>query len=163
MLSQASSYDRVAGYFSSSTLSIAAAGVSRFIAAGGTMRLIVGADLQPHDVEAIISGEPLGHRLAAQMLADPLVGADLVSTRRLEVLAWLVAHDRLHIRVGVQLDNDGHPLPRAQTKRYFHSKYGVFSDLDGNRVAFIGSDNESAGGWRDNHETFSVFPSWIEQ
>src|SRR5262249_50384198 len=25
------------------------------------------------------------------------------------------------------------------------------------------SDNESAGGWRDNHETFSVFPSWIEQ
>ena len=27
-------------------------------------------------------------------------------------------------------------------------------------VAFIGSDNESASGWRDNHETFSVYRSW---
>ena len=37
----------------------------------------------------------------------------------------MVAHDRLHIRVGVPLDDSGNPLPRAQTKRYFHSKYGI--------------------------------------
>ena len=159
-LSHASRYDRVAGYFSSSTLAIAAAGVSRFIAGGGTMRLIVGADLQPHDVAAITAGQPLEQRVAQQMLADPLVGQDLVERRRLEVLAWLVAEGRLQIRVGVPLDYEGQPLPRAQTKQYFHSKYGVFYDSFGDRIAFIGSDNESAGGWRDNHETFSAFPSW---
>ena len=29
-----------------------------------------------------------------------------------------------------------------------------YADRDGNRLAFLGSDNESATGWRDNHETF---------
>jgi hypothetical protein len=49
-------YDRAAGYFSSSMLAVAAAGVVRLIANGGTMRLMCGADLSEDDIAAIRQG-----------------------------------------------------------------------------------------------------------
>src|SRR5215469_13872238 len=61
-------YDRAAGYFSSTMLAVAAAGVVRLIANGGQMRLLCGADLSEDDVEAIRRGheqleEVVGRRL----------------------------------------------------------------------------------------------------
>ena len=44
------SYDRVAGYFRSSSLAAASQGFSAFVGREGRMRLIVGADLDPQDV-----------------------------------------------------------------------------------------------------------------
>ena len=44
-LKQAVRYDRVTGYYRSSSLVVAAAGVSRFVANGGTMRIIAGTEL----------------------------------------------------------------------------------------------------------------------
>jgi len=49
-------YDRSTGYFSSSALAIAAAGVARFIRNGGKMRLLCGAQLSRDDVAAIKNG-----------------------------------------------------------------------------------------------------------
>jgi hypothetical protein len=43
-------YDRAAGYFSSTMLAVAAAGVTKLILNGGKMRLLCGADLSEHDV-----------------------------------------------------------------------------------------------------------------
>ena len=45
-------YDRVAGYFRSTSFAAASQGFSVFTAAGGKMRLIVGADLNKDDVNA---------------------------------------------------------------------------------------------------------------
>jgi hypothetical protein len=50
-------YDRVAGYFRSSSLAVASQGFSAFSTACGRVRMIVGADLDPHDVEAILKGD----------------------------------------------------------------------------------------------------------
>ena len=50
-LSRSVRYDRAAGYFSSSALAIAAAGVARLIENNGTMRFLVGASLNSDDVE----------------------------------------------------------------------------------------------------------------
>src|SRR5437660_11196146 len=55
-LSASVRYDRAAGYFSSSMLAVAAAGVVRLIANGGSMRLLCGADLSEGDVAAIKHG-----------------------------------------------------------------------------------------------------------
>ncbi|MFH1931512.1 MAG: hypothetical protein ABIN18_08000 [Pseudomonadota bacterium] len=46
-------YDRSAGFFSSSALAVAAAGVAHLIKNDVTMRLLVGADLNYQDVAAI--------------------------------------------------------------------------------------------------------------
>src|SRR5205809_5093518 len=49
-------YDRAAGYFSSSMLAVAAAGVVQLIAIGGQMGVLGGGDLSEEDVEAIRQG-----------------------------------------------------------------------------------------------------------
>lgn len=158
---EAVSYDRVTGYFRSSSLKLMAAGLSHFIARGGTMRLIAGADLADEDVRAIEEGEPLSDVLARRLLADPLEGVDILTEHRLQTLAWLVREGRLHIKVGVPVDHLGRPLRRDETDRYFHSKYGVFTDETGDSVAFEGSNNETAFGLAANHEGFNAFASWI--
>jgi hypothetical protein len=47
--------DRVAGYFRSSSLAAASRGFSAFVGRRGTM-LIVGADLEPQDMRALLRG-----------------------------------------------------------------------------------------------------------
>ena len=160
VLNQALSYDRVTGYFKPSSLASVARGLARFVGHGGTMRLIAGAELDDLDVQALEDGESLSDVVARRLLADPIEGADIIAERRLETLAWLVREGRLEIRIGVPTDHLGRPLRPDQTLRYFHAKYGVFTDEDGNRIAFDGSNNETAAGYVCNYEVFSVFPSW---
>ena len=55
LLSRAVTYDRAVGYWSAAELQYAAQGTAHFLANGGKMRLIVGAQLAQRDVDA-------GHR-----------------------------------------------------------------------------------------------------
>jgi hypothetical protein len=59
-LSLSVQYDRVAGYFRSSSLAEASQGFSAFTEAGGKIRMIVGADLDLADVTAILEGDEKG-------------------------------------------------------------------------------------------------------
>ncbi|MDE0496289.1 MAG: SNF2-related protein [Acidimicrobiaceae bacterium] len=163
VLERACAYDRVAGYFSSSAFVSAAAGLARFINNSGTIRLLVGAQLSEADRDALMGQASLGDVLARSLSADVdrAFSRDEVADRRLGVIAWLVQQGRLQIRVGVPCDSDGVPLAGAEAgQRYFHAKFGVLADDAGNRVAFTGSINESASGWQQNFESFSVYRSW---
>ena len=53
VLSQAKIYYRISGYFDSSSLSIAAKGLSKFIKNNGKMKLLCSAKLYPQDLEII--------------------------------------------------------------------------------------------------------------
>ncbi len=163
VLQRATSYDRVAGYFSSSSFVSAAAGLARFIANDGTIRLLVGTQLSEADRDALLGRAELADVLAGSLdsAVDHALSAGEVARQRLEVIAWLVRERRLQIRVGVPCDADGVPLAGAEAgQRYFHAKFGVLADGAGNRVAFSGSINESASGWQHNFESFSVYRSW---
>lgn len=161
LLSRAVTYDRAVGYWSASELQYAAQGTAHFLANGGKMRLIVGAQLAQRDVETVIEGEPLDDVVAERLLADPdLAGTRIVQSEHLSVLAWMVATNRLEIRVGIPRGEDGELLTHLQSGRYFHTKYGIFADRYGNRVAFNGSNNSSVTAWARNHETFDAYPSW---
>ena len=61
LLSRAVTYDRAVGYWSASELQYAAQGTAHFLANGGKMRLIVGAQLAQRDVDAVIEGLSLIH------------------------------------------------------------------------------------------------------
>ena len=52
-LSRARYYDRSVGYFRASSLSVAARGLSRFIAGGGEARFLIGAEVGEDDREAL--------------------------------------------------------------------------------------------------------------
>lgn len=161
LLSRAVKYDRAVGYWSATELQFAAQGTAHFLANGGRMRLIVGAQLVQQDVDAVMAGKPLDDVVAARLLADPdIVGANIVASEHLSVLAWMVANHRLEIRVGIPTDEAGRLLAQQQSGRYFHTKYGIFTDHHRNRVAFNGSNNASVTAWVKNHETFDAFWSW---
>lgn len=162
-LSRALRYDRIAGFFSSYALAVAAQGVARLVARGGRMRLLVGAQLSPEDVEAVLRGASLGELLSEKflgLLENPQALADALLRERLRVLAWLVAQGRLEVRVVVE----GDPYTRQPLASggYFHAKGGILWDEQGDGVAFAGSINETATAWRYNYETFHVFCSWRE-
>jgi superfamily II DNA or RNA helicase len=161
LLKRAVTYERAVGYWSAAELQFAAQGTAHFIANGGRMRLIVGAQLDQRDVEAVMAGRPIDAVVAARLLADPdLEGTRIIENEHLSVLAWMVATDRLELRVGIPKGEDGRLLTFHESGRYFHTKYGVLSDRYGNQVAFNGSNNASVSSWLRNHETFDVFPSW---
>ena len=153
-------YDRAAGFFTSSALAVAAAGVAGLIHNGGRMRLLVGARLDEDDVAAIERGHDLAEQITPHFLAQLAEPEDLLLRRRLEALAWMVAADTLEIRVVLPIGPDGRPLPGDQAMDYYHAKEGIFTDIAGNQLAFSGSVNESAAGWQHNYEQFSVYKSW---
>ncbi len=159
-------YDRMAGFFASSALAVAAAGVAHLIANGGQMRLLVGAQLSPDDVEAIRQGHDLRDVVATSLnraLPDPETLADRLMRDRLAALAWMVAAGSLDIRVVLPKGTDGLPVPAPESHEYFHPKVGVFTDAQGNQVAFSGSINESETAWQHNYEQFFVFRAWTEE
>lgn len=150
-------YDRSTGFFSSSALAVAAAGVAGLIANGGTMRLLVGAQLSEEDVAAITQGASLDEIVADRLVAALEGEVEDLLRRRLEILAWMVANGTLEIKVVVQKDELGLPVAGGD---YYHPKTGIFTDAEGNQMAFVGSINESMQAWMRNYERFSVYFSW---
>jgi len=163
-LAASTRYDRVVGYWRASTLAVAGSGLIRFIRNGGRMRIIAGAELSDADYATLEHGRPLDDVLSEVLLGgSEEEAADAITRDYLDVLAWMLREDRLEIRIGVARASDGTYLKPSQAGRLFHTKYGLLYETDapdGDAVAFIGSDNESARGWVDNHETFQVYRSW---
>lgn len=168
-LAASCSYDRMAGYYSSSVLRITSAGLVRFLANaqqhGGRMRLIVGAQLTEDDVAAVREGSLHRDEVIADAARRAPITLDghVVGDEYLKLLGWMVAEGLLEVKVGIPVDGSGMPMPPQQAQGYFHSKYGILTDALGDRVAFLGSENETAAGWLYNHETFTVAKSWLEQ
>jgi hypothetical protein len=157
-LRRAVRYDRVAGYFRSSSLAAASQGFSAFVGRQGSMRLIVGADLEPQDVQAILAGteERLVTALNAA-LAHPEAWPEAV-TRGVTLLAWMVAHGYLDVRVAFRVHaRTGKPLPvDSRDDGYVHMKWAIFADAYGHRLYVSGSLNESRTALILNAENIDV-------
>jgi Helicase conserved C-terminal domain/SNF2-related domain len=162
VLGRAVSFSRTVGYFSSSLLEAAAAGMSRFVYNGGTARLLIGAQVYAHDVDAV-TGKIKVDAGFGERLASELVPADEFAQRRLEVLAWLHKEGRLEIRVAVAIDELGTTIvaqPGDPPAPYWHEKVGFFYDKYGEGVSFTGSINDSRQALERNKEHVTVFAAW---
>lgn len=157
MLECAVRYDRLTGYFSASALALAARGIEGLVRNGGRMRMVVGCTLDPPEIEAIQRGEELREQVGRHLTAIPLTPGDSGMAAALELLAWMVAQERLEVRVGVPCDDQRRPVPG---EGLFHEKSGIVEDKTGDKVAFNGSLNETAAGWTRNWESLNVFTSW---
>ena len=98
-LKRAEKYDRVAGYFRSTSLAAASEGYTAFLENQGTMRLIVGADMALADVEAILSGDRARlDKALLRELDDSEVCPENVKAG-VSLLAFMVASGRLEVKV----------------------------------------------------------------
>ena len=158
-LEDAVRYDRLTGYFRASALALAARGIEGLVRNRGHMRLLVGWTLDKPEIEAIEAGESLREQLEKRLSTDALAPPDAESEGALELLSWMVAQGYLDVKVAIPCDENRKPV--ADTA-IFHEKTGIIEDRAGNRIAWTGSLNETAGGWERNWESISVFRSWME-
>jgi len=156
-------YDRLAGFFSSGSLAIAARGIVGLVANGGVIRLVVSPRLSREDVAAIAdSNDRRDAYLERRMIAELDALEDEFVRDHVFALAWMVANSRLDIKAAIAYDDDGYPLSQEDVEQagLFHQKVGILTDAEGHIVTFSGSVNETAAGWLRNIEEFKVFRSW---
>jgi superfamily II DNA or RNA helicase len=157
-LSHSSTYDRVAGYFSSSVIATAARGLSKFVARGGKMRLLTSKDLTEIDystLDAYLSGD-VDSDLISEIGWAIDRGTPEAFRNHLAAMCWMLREGVLEIRIVVSVNQD-------TSFERFHSKFGLFQDEFGNTVAFSGSINETTSAWTRNYENFDVFQSWVPE
>lgn len=155
-LSQAVLYRRAAGYFTSSGLGLAARGIASLVSRQGKMRLVASPHLDPDDVAALRSATDQQAAVLRGIVARSMTEIeDAILKDRLNALAWLAACGALEIRLALRLDENG-----LIARGIFHEKSGIFSDANGDHIAFSGSSNETAGGLVENFESIDVFCSW---
>ena len=162
VLSCAVSYDRIAGFFSSSSLSIAANGIAGLIYNHGRMRLIASPKISADDAivisDVISNKRPYISAIYNNLLIDAWDGfINEFERDHLLALGWMLANHYLEIKLANVTDNEG----RIKRENLFHEKIGILRDIQGNEISFSGSINESASGWLHNVEEFKVFKQWM--
>lgn len=155
-LSESVKYDRISGFFNSTSLAIAASGVDKFIKNNGKMRLICGAKLNKDDLDSINNSDELKDLIHEEFLKDYNSIEDELVKNHVKVLGWMIANDYLDIKIGINRKFDS----KGYDSSMLHSKIGIMYDEYGESILFNGSVNETAYGWKNNIESLKVFKSW---
>ncbi len=155
VLSESIHYDRISGFFNSTSLAVAAKGIDKFIKNNGHMRLICGAQLDEDDLKSINNSDDLKNIIDKKFIDDYNSIEDELIRNHVKVLGWMVANEYLEIKIGINKKSDG-----SYSNGMLHSKIGIMYDEFGDSLLFNGSVNETAYGWRNNIESLKVFFSW---
>ena len=148
VLEQTKKYYRIAGFFSSSALAVAAKGIESLYHNHGHMYLLVSPELSEKDFEVISKHHCIPEQ--ADMFRD--LDLTLEADDHLKLLAYLLDSGFLDIKIVVG---------NAAANSLFHQKIGIMQDENGDIVSFSGSINETAQAWLNNIEEFKVFQSWL--
>lgn len=148
-LEQTTYYFRIAGYFSSSSLAVAAKGIEGLLINNGSMRLLISPHLSEQDYNAIKDANSLDN-LELDIFKNIDI-SDFSKLDNLEALSWMLANNRLEIKIVID---------KNLNRSIFHQKIGIGYDNDGNLLSFSGSINETAQAWLSNIEEFKTFKSW---
>lgn len=149
LLKEATLYKRAVGYFSSTALIELSKGICSLVKNGGKIQVIASPDLSDEDVNAIKEGYESRKIIEQRLLQKMGEHKDYESMERLNLLASLIADDKLDIKIAC-----------TKTFGIYHQKIGIIFDGQGNKVAFSGSANETLAAMVENYESFDVFKSW---
>ncbi len=147
VLEQTKRYYRIAGFFSSSALAVAAKGIEALLHNHGHMYLLVSPELSEKDFEIISKHHCIPEEADLFQNLDFSLGTN----DNLKLLAYLLDSGFLDIKIVVG---------NASANSLFHQKIGIMQDENGDIVSFSGSINETAQAWLNNIEEFKVFQSW---
>lgn len=134
-LTGAKSYDRIAGYFSSSILEVAGEAIESI---QGQVRVICNSSLAKEDV---ITATAAKNAMRKEWCSSKPEEIFSNASPRLTKLYELIKSEKMLVRV---LPDDVFGL--------IHGKAGVITLGDGSKTSFIGSVNETYSAWRLNYE-----------
>lgn len=142
------SYDRAVGYFTSDSLYLLLEGVENLIENNGIMRVVTSPILSEKDVIAIknLNNKEVINLKIEKELKKFYSGEEEDITK---IFSWLILKGILQIKIAYQKNDIG----------IYHEKFGIFRDIEGNKIAFSGSVNETIGGMSRNFESIDVYLS----
>lgn len=153
LLKEASLYKRSVGFFSSSSLMEISYGIAKLVNNNGKILLIASPNLSQEDIEAINKGYELRENIIERALLRYITEPqNYFEEERLNLLATLIAQEKLDIKIAFSLKNDRLGL--------YHEKLGLIHDNENNIIAFSGSMNETENAFTNNYEIVDVFTSW---
>ena len=156
VLAQSKNYWRMAGFFSSSSLTAYSRGIGEFIRNNGKMKLLCSAKLSKRDYNIMKEvNENPSNFIEESFINDLNSIEDKFVEDHIQALGWMLANDLLEIKISVPDEDDNYSL--------FHYKIGIFEDFEGNFISFTGSVNESLNALLNNMEAFDVYVSWNEK
>lgn len=133
-LKKAKSYDRIAGYFSSSILEVAG---EEIIEIEGKIRIVCNSQLDSRDVATAKAASEGIRKEWCDSKPEELEN----SSFRFEKLYKLLSTKKMEVRV----------IPDNKFG-LIHGKAGVVTFSNGEKTSFLGSANESLSGWKLNYE-----------
>ena len=135
VLSHAVKYQRAVGFFSSTALIQIARGISELVSNGGKIQLIVSPRLSKEDIYAIKTGydrrEEIINNAIMREFKEPTSYFD---SERLNMLATLIASDRLDIKVAFTEDQNQLGI--------YHEKMGLMYDSENNVIGIYKRDGK---------------------
>lgn len=150
-LCNATTFDLMLGFFSSSAINVLSDGFATFLYNGGRMRLVINDILSTEDQSCIATASEPG-ALPFIDLSD-LESLNYTLSKRdkhfFECLSWLIRNERIDIKIIAPKGGIG----------IAHSKYGLFSDGI-NTVSFEGSVNFSYAALVQNMESMTIACDW---
>lgn len=152
-LIESKTFDLGLGFFSTSGIRSLSYGFALFIANGGRMRVIINHILSESDKAAIEAGQrKIINDFEDKIITDINRLAEMLSKadeQFFRCFSYLISINRIEF------------IATISTKGGLaHDKYGVFTDEQANKIAFIGSANFSQTALELNGETITVFSSW---
>lgn len=151
-------YKRAVGYFTSKILLEYITGLLDFYKNEGKMFLIISPHLYEEDIKALGKGnyskaslnEDIQRRVESQLM-HYLNSSELDRTST-ELFFLLIVNGILEVKIAVPKNQVG----------LFHEKIGIFHLKNSEKIAIIGSNNETYSSVSINHESFNTFCSWKE-
>jgi len=151
-LRRASSFRGLFGYFTSGVLAELAPGLADYLnRQTDPIQLVISPFITDDDIAAIEQGTLDAGELVQQkmreLLVDVAISESALATHTLTCLAWLLANDRLEIRV-------------AYSAKRYHPKVWLLSDSSGT-VCARGSANATGSAIGGNVENIDVDCTWV--
>ena len=134
-------YDRMSAYFSSSVLKLFGEGLHEFVKNNGKIRFVFSCEIPQEEMNIITTA----YKEKMDELAENIT--DLDDDFNFANLSHLIKTGVADVKIAFMLQGK---------TALAHTKQGMFTDEEGNRVYFDGSGNETENGILNNAELFSV-------
>lgn len=160
VLSNALSYDRLAGFFSSTSFAMSAKGMADFIENGGKMRMVTSTQFSEADFNAIKESVMTPEEVITKKFLNKFQNIeDEFEKDHVAALSWMLAEGNLEIKIAIPTKDGSFSEQQLDENSIYHQKVGILNDGK-NIISFSGSINETGKAWGEHIEEFKVFCSW---
>ncbi len=142
-LSSSIKYDRCSAYFSSAVLKQFSKGLNTFYENKGHARFIFSCEIMEEEMHDIINA----YSEKMDNMSNNL-DSSIDNDYEIANLSYLIKKGLADVKIAFMIKNKS---------ALMHIKSGMFVDIDGNKVYFDGSGNETESGVLKNAEIFNVF------